>query len=363
VKLALALAEHCIPIFAVRVYPVRDRWRKEPHIKDWAARATTNKATIEEWWRCWPRAMVGVPLNRIDLVIVDCDRHGGPDGVALLQAIDLPPHQAVTTMSGGEHHFFRQPDPPVWTTTWEGGEVIGRGRGNGKFVAAYALEPFIAAAPVLPPDLLERLPKAVRPSSVPQACVVVATGGLLDGLRSMDPREWNGEHDEWRDLMGACKAVGIDREDFVAWSIGDPDYRNEASHIRHEWGTLRAEHGGAFYKALSQRGIKVRKQNDEVRSVELKQTVPAVRPRAMPDPRWRNRFEGIRRWLRGHPTEADLFSAACLAAEIAPSTAAVKKLLLEDCRASGLVALLSEDGCCETIEKAFEHISGRKSND
>jgi hypothetical protein len=98
----------------------------------------------------------------------------------------------------------------------------------------------------------------------PQACVVVPTecgGGLLDALRQMDPCDWNGEHDDWRDLMGACKAVGIDREDFVAWSIGDPVYRNEAAHIRHEWGTLWAEHGGAFYKALSQRGIKVQQHN------------------------------------------------------------------------------------------------------
>jgi Bifunctional DNA primase/polymerase, N-terminal len=161
VKLAMALAEHGVPIFPVRAYRVGDRWRKEPHIKDWAARATTDEAQIEEWWRRWPNAMVGVPLNRIGLVIIDCDRHGdGQDGVALLRGVDLPPHQAVTTMSNGEHHFFRQPEPPVWTTTWEGGEVLGRGRGNGKFIVAYALEPFVRPAPVLPSDLLERLPKA-----------------------------------------------------------------------------------------------------------------------------------------------------------------------------------------------------------
>jgi Bifunctional DNA primase/polymerase, N-terminal len=173
VKLARALAEHGVPIFPVRAYRVGDRWRKEPHIKDWAARATTDKAQIEEWWRNWPNAMVGVPLNRIDLVIVDCDRHGdGQDGVALLQAIDLPPHQAVTTLSNGEHHFFRQPDPPIRSVKWEGGEVLGHGR----FVVAYSLAPFITRAPALPSDLLERLPKTqvaktqaqIKPTHGPQ---------------------------------------------------------------------------------------------------------------------------------------------------------------------------------------------------
>jgi hypothetical protein len=134
----------------------------------------------------------------------------------------------------------------------------------------------------LPPDLLERLS---RPQEGPKACVVVAASlvgcaevnGLVDGLRSMDPCDWTGEHHKWRDLMGACKAVGIDREDFVAWSIGDPVYRNEAAHIRHEWGTLRAEHGGAFYKALSRRGIKVQQHNGKVQQQHMPKGSPLRR--------------------------------------------------------------------------------------
>jgi hypothetical protein len=154
---ALQFAAHGVPIFPVRVYRVGDRWRKEPHIKDWAARATTDKATIEAWWRTWPNAFVGVPLERVGLVVIDADRHGdGPDGVTALSAIDLPPHQFVITMSNGEHHFFCQPAPPIRSARWHGGEVLGHGR----FVVAHALEPFITPAPVLPPDLLDRLPKA-----------------------------------------------------------------------------------------------------------------------------------------------------------------------------------------------------------
>lgn len=160
---ALLFATHSVPIFPVRAYRVGEHWRKQPHIRDWSARATTSAAQIEEWWRNWPDAVVGVPLARVGLVVIDADRHGGPDGVAALQAIDLPPHQFVSTdleclgkFTGGEHHFFRQPSPPIDFIAWEGGQVLGHGR----MVVAYDLAPFITPAPVLPRDLLDRLPRA-----------------------------------------------------------------------------------------------------------------------------------------------------------------------------------------------------------
>ena len=157
---ALKYVRAGVPIVPLKVSFENGRWRKRPHIKDWAARATTNEATIETWWRSWPLALVGVPLEPLGLVVIDADRHpGGPDGVAALSAIPLPPHQAVVTMSDGEHHFFRQPAPPrIRFVQWEGGQVLG----DGRLVAAYSLAPFVTPAPVLPKDLLDRLPKAVK---------------------------------------------------------------------------------------------------------------------------------------------------------------------------------------------------------
>jgi hypothetical protein len=109
---ALAFGEAGVPIFPVRVYLAGDRWLKRPHVTDWSARATSDLAQIAEWWELWPQAIVGVPLARVGLVCLDADRHaGGPDGVALLPS--LPPHPIVTTKSGGEHHFFRQPEQPI----------------------------------------------------------------------------------------------------------------------------------------------------------------------------------------------------------------------------------------------------------
>jgi Bifunctional DNA primase/polymerase, N-terminal len=164
----------------VKVWAEGGRWRKKPHIEKWAERSTTNRTTIEQWWRSWPEAFVGVALARVGLVCLDADRHGdGQDGVAALREIDLPPHPIDITISDGEHHLFRQPDPPIPNLDWEGGDVLSIGR----LIVAYSLEPFITPAPVLPPDLLGRLPKKARntPASgkeTPMVCVVVSHQGV-----------------------------------------------------------------------------------------------------------------------------------------------------------------------------------------
>jgi Bifunctional DNA primase/polymerase, N-terminal len=110
----LAFAEDGIAIFPVRLLRVGERWRKIPHIDRWQHRASADPRQVEEWWRQWPDALPGIALARCKLVVVDCDRHGGPDGVAAFAELGpMPPHPIVTTLSNGEHHFFRQPDPPI----------------------------------------------------------------------------------------------------------------------------------------------------------------------------------------------------------------------------------------------------------
>jgi hypothetical protein len=99
--------------------------------------------------------MVGVPLARVGLVVVDADRHPvASDGVAALRAIELPPHPIITTRSGGEHHFFRQPNSQLRFARWAGGEILGVGR----FVVGYDLAPFVSEAPQWPEWLMAKLP-------------------------------------------------------------------------------------------------------------------------------------------------------------------------------------------------------------
>jgi hypothetical protein len=54
--------------------------------------------------------------------------------------------------------------------------------------------------------------------------VEVVVADRASALRRLDPYLWRGEHDEWFELLMGAKAAGIGREDFVEWSIGDPDY-------------------------------------------------------------------------------------------------------------------------------------------
>jgi hypothetical protein len=91
----------------------------------------------------------------------------------------------------------------------------------------------------------QKVPKDKRGSLAPYART--DAGGLLDALRAMDPCDWRGQHDAWRDLMNACKAEGIACEDFVSWSVGDPVYAHDGQSIRREWKSLRAQHGGALW--------------------------------------------------------------------------------------------------------------------
>src|SRR5262249_55421069 len=81
---ALALARAAIPVFPARCWhdAAKGKWQKEPHVTGWQKVATTDVDRLREWWRQWPEAVRGIPLERTDLFVVDADRHpGGSDGV------------------------------------------------------------------------------------------------------------------------------------------------------------------------------------------------------------------------------------------------------------------------------------------
>jgi hypothetical protein len=105
-----------VPVFPVHIHGRGDRWHKEPWISDWKWRATTNAAQ----WRQFGGAF-GIPLVRVGWIVLDADRHGGPDGVAALAALttgrEWPAHPIVATAGGGFHHVFAQPDRALGNKT------------------------------------------------------------------------------------------------------------------------------------------------------------------------------------------------------------------------------------------------------
>ena len=82
----------------------------------WRDLSTTDSETIKSWWRQWPDSLPGIDLAKIGVVVLDGDRHGGPDGVAGLAQL-FKEHNldtsaipmVVTLQNGGRHAWFKQP--------------------------------------------------------------------------------------------------------------------------------------------------------------------------------------------------------------------------------------------------------------
>ncbi len=99
-----------------QVLPVKrndPKGKKPPYTDNGLKDATTNEATIRDWWETWPDANVGVLLR--DLFLLDVDmKPGGGDGLASLKRFHAEHGQNVyqcweRSGGGGRHIFFRMP--------------------------------------------------------------------------------------------------------------------------------------------------------------------------------------------------------------------------------------------------------------
>jgi hypothetical protein len=367
IALALAFAEAGFAVFPVNVFRRGKRWAKVPHVTDWANAATTDPSVIAEWWLRWPLAMPGLPLERCGLVVVDADRHGGADGVALIRSMTLPPHPIVATKSG-EHHYFRQPAQPVRFLQWKGGQVLGEGR----FVVGYALP--VGEMPELPEVFCAGEAKRSISRNL-DSVVSPHVDGVLEALRKMDPRDWNGEHDAWLGLLTGCKFVGIAPDDFIEWSTQDPRYAGDAEIIRMKWDSVVLKHGGAFYAALKQRGIKVNRTGSARQSAgqhtvedhggrpsSITCKKPSNRHLHFQHATMKPRIDGLLARLQRMASEQELFNSACFMAELTPMPSRDARGLLEQAvKDTALWAQLGRDGVRKTIERGFQHIETKSS--
>jgi putative DNA primase/helicase len=88
--------------------------RKKPHVK-WKNTPTPSIEEITWWWRRWPKAMVGLILRKIGLLVLDGDRHPNKDGEIVNDGVQalrelFKGKQAkapvVRSPSGGVHLYF-----------------------------------------------------------------------------------------------------------------------------------------------------------------------------------------------------------------------------------------------------------------
>jgi len=115
-KVALALARAGIRIFPAAVKPTGGSrgWLKQPLIKGWSANASADDQQINGLWRKYPFAVPGIPLEHINGIVIDLDRHGEHDGVEAFNDLveihgPLPNCPVTETPGDGLHLIFRQP--------------------------------------------------------------------------------------------------------------------------------------------------------------------------------------------------------------------------------------------------------------
>jgi putative DNA primase/helicase len=94
------------------VFPCRSG-RKEPATHHGVSDATTDEATIRNWWSRWPSANVALATGR-GLVVIDVDAGATwPSEGKLESMLQLRPPVARTPRGGG-HIYFRVPVGHVW---------------------------------------------------------------------------------------------------------------------------------------------------------------------------------------------------------------------------------------------------------
>ena len=233
------------------------------------------KAPCKGWRHCDPMAVddakaylasgcnVGVRLCRSDLV-VDVDPRNFTEGDDPLERlgkdlqIDWSDFPTVFTGSGGRHIYMRKPDDVELVNglpRYPGVEFKSFGR---QVVAAGSMHPQ-AGMPYLWDDDCLAVPLRSRPDAPakliaaarrPIPAVAAEPGDytandlaeMLTGLNVLD----FSDHGRWLELMMACHhATGGDgRDEFIAWSIGDPAFSDHAEMIGRRWNSLSADGRG-----------------------------------------------------------------------------------------------------------------------
>jgi len=118
--------------FGWHVFPQAWRGRPLPLIDDQHSRATTDIARIEEWWRRWPKALIGVSAGvKSGVICLDIDvKHPPANGwhtLELMGRLPLPETPMEHSRSGGLHLFFRPGDVAITSSIGRLGAPPGKG--------------------------------------------------------------------------------------------------------------------------------------------------------------------------------------------------------------------------------------------
>ena len=220
---------------------------------------------------------IGVRLRASDLVI-DVDPRAfdeGDDPITRLQTdlgVNLDKWPKVETGSDGSHYYMTMPAGTLVQDTVEaypgiefkayGRQMVAPGSSHPATGKPYCWDPLaepVAAASPAPTVLLDLIRR-------PSVTASVGAGEfepedielMLTGLDASDYRDQT----KWLEMMMACHhaSAGDARDEFITWSISDPDCADHEHVIGRRWDSLHGDDGGkrvtakTLFKALHDRG-------------------------------------------------------------------------------------------------------------
>lgn len=135
-ELAASLLDAALS-YATAGFPVLPLRGKVPRIERGLHCASTDRAAVEDWWRRFPDANIGIRTGAESrLVVLDVDV---PEGLASLRELEGRHGKldtaTVLTGSGGWHHYFRHPGREVRNSAGKLGPGLDV-RGDGGYVVA-----------------------------------------------------------------------------------------------------------------------------------------------------------------------------------------------------------------------------------
>jgi Bifunctional DNA primase/polymerase, N-terminal/Family of unknown function (DUF5906)/Primase C terminal 2 (PriCT-2) len=187
----------------------------------------------------------------------------------------------VQTGSGGSHFYLQLPPGVKICETLEdypgiefkstGRQVVAAGsrHPNGEFYVWDATRTPLDAAPMVPAAMLKAIERPPLPHGADGANGGEATPEQIAKiLAALDPTKYAAD-DLWFPLMCECHhASGGDaRDQFIEWSLQDPDYADDERIIGRRWDSLHRERNGVrTYKSLNNRLRKAGKPGLQIRT-------------------------------------------------------------------------------------------------
>ena len=183
--------DHALALAAkgFKVFPIKPGAKHPPLLNGWPKKATSDPATVEQYWLPMPDANVGIHCE--GLLVIDVDvKKGGNDALEFIKLTqDLPATLTTRTPTGGSHLYYRLPGGHAGVPNSVG--VLGAGldvRSTGGYVLAagsevaaggYSFEhPDVAIADA--PDWLVSKLGQSKPKAEPAAEVKDAPDSLLE---------------------------------------------------------------------------------------------------------------------------------------------------------------------------------------